>query len=265
MNCRGRIHPTRNNGRHKCRPYNRKFYTMNLKKILNKEQKRKWEELKREILEANKSLPKKGLVIETFGNVSGILRFKKISLIVIKPSGVNYDLLKIEDLVTVGLNGKKLDGKLKPSVDTSHHLHIYQNLEEIRAVVHTHSLYATAWACTGKPIPVYNTTQADKFGGEIPCAPYADNQNNHIGKSIVKYRKEEVPAILLEKHGAFIFGTNAKKSVETASELEFVAKVAFNYLQLCQALKVIPKEMDKKEVKIWRKRHLPGGDYGQQV
>jgi len=118
---------------------------MNLKKILNKEQRKKWESLKRQVLEANKSLPKKGLVVETFGNVSGILRFKKISLIVIKqPSGVDYDLLKIEDLVTVGLNGKKLDGKLKQSVDTPHHLYLYRNLKEIGAVVHTHSLYATA-------------------------------------------------------------------------------------------------------------------------
>ena len=237
---------------------------MNLKKILNKEQRGKWEELKRKVLEANKALPKKGLVVETFGNVSGILRFKKISLIVIKPSGVDYDLLKIEDLVTVGLNGKKLDGKLKQSVDTPHHLYIYRNLKEIGAVVHTHSLYATAWACTGKPIPVYNTTHADKFGGEIPCAPYSDNQNNHIGKNIIKYQKKGVPAILLEKHGAFIFGTNAKKAVKTASELEFVTKVAFNYLQLCQALKINPQEMDKKEVKIWRERHLPGGGYGQE-
>ncbi len=236
---------------------------MNLKKILNKEQKRKWEELKKEVLEANKALPKKGLVVETFGNVSGILRFKKISLTVIKPSGVDYDLLKIEDLVTVGLNGKKLDGKLKPSVDTPHHLYVYRNLKQIGGIVHTHSLYATAWACTGKPLPVYNTTHADKFGGEIPCAPYADNQNNHIGKNIIKYRKKGVPAILLKKHGAFVFDASAKKAVETASELEFVAKVAFNYLQLCQALKVIPKEMSKKETKIWRKRHLSGGGYGQ--
>jgi len=236
---------------------------MNLKKILNKEQRGKWEELKRKVLEANKALPKKGLVVETFGNVSGILRFKKISLVVIKPSGVDYDLLKMEDLVTVELNGKKLDGKLKPSVDTPHHLYIYRNLKEIGAVVHTHSVYATAWAATGKPIPVYNTTHADKFGGEIPCAPYADNQNNHIGKSIIKYQKKGVPAILLEKHGAFVFDTSAKKVVETASELEFVTKVAFNYLQLCQALKIKPKEMNKKETKIWRERHLPGGDYGQ--
>jgi len=117
---------------------------MNLKKILNKEQRKKWESLKRQVLEANKSLPKKGLVVETFDNVSGILRFKKISLIVIKPSGVDYDLLKIEDLVTVGLNGKKLDGKLKQSVDTPHHLYLYRNLKEIGVVVHTHSLYATA-------------------------------------------------------------------------------------------------------------------------
>ena len=237
---------------------------MNLKKILNKEQKRKWKELKKKVLEANKSLPKKGLVVETFGNVSGILRFKNLSLIVIKPSGVDYDLLKIEDLITVGLNGKKLDGNLIPSVDTPHHLYLYRNLKEIGGIVHIHSPYVTAWACTGRPIPVYNTTHADKFGGEIPCAPYADNQNNHIGKSIIKYRKKGVPAILLEKHGAFVFDIGAKKAVETASELEFVAKAAFNYIQLCQALKINPQEMSKKEAKIWRERHLPGGCYGQE-
>ena len=236
---------------------------MNLKKILSKEQKKKWESLKREVLETNRALPKKGLVIETFGNASGILRFKKISLVVIKPSGVDYDSLKVEDLVTVGIDGKKLDGNLLPSVDTPHHLYIYRNLKQIGGIVHTHSLYATTWACTGRPIPVYNTTHADKFGGEIPCAPYADNRDNHIGKGIIKYRKKEVPAILLEKHGAFIFGTNAKKAIETASELEFVAKIALHYLLLCQVLNRSPKEMSKREATLWRKRHLPGGGYGQ--
>jgi len=237
---------------------------MELKKILNKEQRKKWESLKREVLEANKALPKKGLVVETFGNVSEILRFKNTALIVIKPSGVDYDSLKLEDLVTVGLNGKKLDGKLKPSVDTPHHLYIYRNLKEIGGIVHTHSLYATTWAATGRPIPVYNTTHADKFGKEIPCAPYADNRDNHIGKTIIKYCKKGVPAILLKKHGAFILGTNAKKSVEIASKLEFIAKLAFHYLLLSQILEIKPKEMSKREVTLWRKRHLPGGGYGQE-
>ena len=164
----------------------------------------------------------------------------------------------------MGMDGKKLDGDLLPSVDTPHHLYIYRNLKQIGGIVHTHSLYATTWAATGRPIPVYNTTHADKFGAEIPCTPYADNRDNHIGKAIIKYRKKGVPAILLEKHGAFVFDTNAKKAVKTASELEFIAKTAFNYFSLCQALKIKPEEMNKKEVKIWRERHLPGGGYGQK-
>ena len=158
------------------------------------------ERLKEEVWRANLALPENNLVVGTTGNVSGIDRER--GYIVIKPSGVDYKSLKQEDLVVVNLEGEVVEGRKKPSVDTPHHLYLYRSLKNIGGVIHTHSSQATTFAMLEQPIPVYNTTHADIFGVEIPCTPYVDNQADHIGKAIVKYRKEGCPGILLGKHGS---------------------------------------------------------------
>ena len=126
------------------------------------------EELKQQVYEANMELPKRGLITYTWGNVSGIDR--KTNYFVIKPSGVDYDKLKPEDMVVMDLNGNKIEGEYKPSSDTPTHLELYLRYPEIGGIVHTHSPEATAWAQAGRSIPLYGTTHADYFYGEIPCA-----------------------------------------------------------------------------------------------
>ena len=130
------------------------------------------EELKQKVFEANLELPKHGLVIFTWGNVSGIDREK--GLVVIKPSGVDYDKMTAEDMVVTDLDGKVVDGKLKPSSDLMTHLEFYKNFPNIGGVVHTHSINAVAWAQAGKDIPALGTTHADYFYGPIPCTRYID-------------------------------------------------------------------------------------------
>lgn len=219
------------------------------------------ERLKQEVWQANISLPKNNLVIGTAGNVSGLA--KSVNLVVIKPSGVKYNSLQPEDLVVLNLEGKIIEGKLKPSVDTSHHLYLYRNLPDIGGIVHTHSPYATMFAMLEKPIPVYNTTQADIFGREIPCTPYVDNQDEHIGKAILKDYKEGCPAILLGKHGVFTFAATPAKALYAAVMLEYIAKTTKGALELSVVLGVKITPFSKEETQRWYARHH-GGGYGQE-
>ena len=203
--------------------------------------------LKKEVYEANLSLLENGLVVGTSGNVSAIDRSRK--RIYIKPSGVSYKKLKEENIVGIDLRGKVVEGNLNPSVDFPHHLYLYKHMPEIGTVIHTHSTYATAFAMIGSSIPVYSTAHADIFGKEIPCTPYADNQGDHIGKVIVKYRRPGCPAILLGKHGVFIFEENVKRALKAAIMLEYVAKTTKEALELARILRKPLKAFSKKEAK----------------
>ena len=218
------------------------------------------EKLRREVWQANLSLPENNLVVGTTGNVSGLDRDS--NLVVIKPSGVKYSELKPEDLVVLDINGRVVEGKLKPSVDTPHHLYLYRRLKSIGGVVHTHSPYATIFAMLEKSIPVYNTTQADTFGVEIPCTPYVDNQADHIGKAILENYKEGCPAILMGKHGVFAFAETPARAVHAALTLEYAAKTAKGALELGTAIGQKLTPFSEEETQKWYARHH-GGGYGQ--
>ena len=218
-------------------------------------------DFKKEVYEANLALPENGLVAGTSGNVSAIDRAR--NRVYIKPSGVSYKKLKKEDIVAVDLKGHVVEGNLNPSVDLPHHLYLYKHMPEIGSVIHTHSTYATAFAMIDSSISVYSTAHADIFGEEIPCTPYVDNQGDHIGRAIVKYRKSGCPAILLGRHGVFIFEETVAKAVKTAIMLEYVAKTTKEALELSRILKRPLRPFSKKEAKKWYSRHH-GGCYGQK-
>ena len=193
------------------------------------------QELKEKVLEANLSLVKHGLVIFTWGNVSGIDREK--GLVVIKPSGVSYEHMKAGDMVVVDLEGKIMDGKLNPSSDTPTHLLLYKFFKKIGGIVHTHSEWATSWAQAKRAIPAYGTTHADYFYGEIPCTrdltkdEIIKEYERSTGEVIIERFKEldynAVPGVLVSGHAPFVWGTDATNAVHNAVVLEEVAKMAF--------------------------------------
>ena len=217
--------------------------------------------LKPEVLKANLALPEWGLVVTTQGNVSGFDREKK--LVIIKPSGVSYSSLKSSDLVTLNLDGKKISGTKKPSVDWPHHLYLYRKIPGINGVVHTHSPYATAFAAAGIPISCLTTGQADIFGGEIPVTPYTDNQADNIGKAIIKTYRPGCPAIILGQHGVFAFDESPEKAVLAAKLTEYFAQINFFGLLLGKSAgrNILP--LSEKEVQKWYRRYH-GGGYGQK-
>lgn len=218
------------------------------------------EKLRYEVWQANMSLPENNLVVGTTGNVSGM--DKDTNLVVIKPSGVQYSELRQKDLVVLDMEGNVVEGKMKPSVDTPHHLYLYRNLKGVGSIIHTHSPYATMFAMLEKSIPVYNTTQADIFGKEIPCTPYVDNQADSIGKAVLKNYKEGCPAILLGKHGVFTFAETPAKALRAAVMLEYAAKTTKGALELSAVLGREMTPFSKEETQKWYARHH-GGGYGQ--
>jgi len=227
------------------------------------------EELKQAVLKANLELPKRGLVTFTWGNVSGIDR--KSNLIVIKPSGVAYDELKLEDLVVVDLEGNQVEGKLKPSSDTPTHLVIYRNFKEVGGVVHTHSRWATSWAQSGKGIPAFGTTHADYFYGEIPCTremtaneingDYEEETGNVIVETFEGINPIYVPGVLVNNHGPFTWGKDADEAVHNSVVLEEVAMMAFNTTQLTPGIKAIDKALLDKH---FLRKHGANAYYGQK-
>jgi L-ribulose-5-phosphate 4-epimerase len=165
--------------------------------------------------------------------------------VLIKPSGMDYDKLTPENLVAVKLStGEPEMGGLRPSVDLSHHLFLYRNMPGIRGVVHTHSNYATAFAAAHKSIPLALTAIADEFGGEIPCAPYIDNEGDHIGQGILKYLGRG-PAILLGNHGVFTWGPSPTAALKAAVMVEDVAKTIHLAMQLGEVIPIPPEEAEK--------------------
>jgi L-ribulose-5-phosphate 4-epimerase len=197
------------------------------------------EKLRREICQWNKELPKNGLVAWTSGNVSG--RDPKTGLIVIKPSGVVYEDLTPQNMVIVDPDGKRIEGKLNPSVDTPTHLYIYRQRPDVGGVVHTHSTFATAFAADGKPIPACLTAICDEFGGPIPVGKFAPIGGEEIGREVVRAIGES-PAILMQNHGVFAIGKDAGAAVKAAVMVEDVARTVFYAMQLGRPI-AIPKEM----------------------
>ncbi|BAS27952.1 L-ribulose-5-phosphate 4-epimerase [Limnochorda pilosa] len=179
------------------------------------------EALRQAVWEANVRLPRERLVTMTSGNASG--RDAETGLVVIKPSGVLYDELQPEDLVVVDLDGNVVEGRLRPSVDTSTHLYIYRERPDVGGVIHTHSPYATSFAALGEPIPVVLTAIADEYGGPIPCGPYAPVGGDAIGRAVVEHIGSS-PAILLKSHGIFALGRDVHAALKAAVMVEDVAK-----------------------------------------
>jgi L-ribulose-5-phosphate 4-epimerase len=162
---------------------------------------------------------------------------------------MDYDCMRPADMVVADLEGRKLEGKWNPSVDLPDHLYIYKHCPEVGGVIHTHSNYATSLALLGMPIPAYLTAIADEFGDEIPCAPYVDNQADHIGQAIVKYRNR-APAILMGQHGVFAWGPTPRAALKAAVMLEDVSKTVHLALLLGK-----PTPLSPEEVKKWWNRY----------
>ncbi len=228
------------------------------------------EELKQAVYEANMDLPRYGLVTFTWGNVSAIDREK--GLFVIKPSGVEYEKLKAEDMVVMDLNGKKVEGRYNPSSDTATHLELYKAFPEIGGVVHTHSSYATSWAQAGRSIPCYGTTHADYIYGEVPCVrcltaeeiaeAYEENTGHLIVNEFRRMNKDPmaVPAVLCKNHGPFAWGKNAKEAVHNAVVLEEVAKMAYRAETINPRIQPAPQELQDKH---YYRKHGANAYYGQ--
>lgn len=228
------------------------------------------EELKIKVFEANMELPKRGLVTYTWGNVSGIDR--ESGLFVIKPSGVDYDTMSPDDMVVMDLEGNKVEGKYKPSSDTPTHLELYKRYEEIGGVVHTHSTEAVAWAQAGRSIPLYGTTHADYFYGEIPCArsltpeEIEEAYEKNTGLVIIETFDERglnpmyTPGVLCTNHGPFTWGKDAAEAVHNAVVLEEVAKMALKTELINPNVKTAP---DCIRDKHFFRKHGANAYYGQ--
>ncbi len=225
------------------------------------------EALKEVVFNANLNLVKHGLVLFTWGNVSGIDR--KNNLIVIKPSGVSYDAMKPDDMVVVDFDGNIIGGKLKPSSDTLTHIELYKAFREVGGIVHTHSTYAVAWAQALKAIPAMGTTHADHFYGEIPCTRELTKEEvdrgyeKETGTVIIETFKNidplHVPGVLVGNHGPFAWGANAEKAVYNAVVLEEVARMALFTLQLGNANPIKQYLLDKH----FNRKHGKNAYYGQ--
>jgi L-ribulose-5-phosphate 4-epimerase len=211
------------------------------------------EKLKEQLTALHLELPKNQLVTWTGGNVSA--RDPETGFVVIKPSGVLYPDLTPEKMVVLDLNGKIVEGILKPSSDTATHLYIYRNRADVNGIVHTHSPYATAFAAVGKPIPAVLTAICDEFGGPIPVGGFAPIGDEAIGKEVVKSIGDS-PAILMQNHGVFTIGKSAKAAVKSAVMVEDVARTVYFAMQLGELIP-IPDEM----VTRLHKRYLD--EYGQ--
>ena len=230
------------------------------------------EKMKQEVLEANLLLPQYGLITFTWGNVSAIDR--KTGIVAIKPSGVDYDTMKAEDIVLVDLEGNIVEGNLKPSSDLATHLEFYRNWKNIGGVVHTHSRWATSFAQAGLDIQALGTTQADYFYGRIPCTRLMTEKEIHgdyeleTGKVIVETFKErnidpdEVPAVLVHSHGPFCWGTDAFNAVHNAVVLEEVAMM--NTMATLLRNNAIEPMQQVLLDKHFKRKHGPGAYYGQK-
>src|SRR4051812_23085865 len=226
-------------------------------------------ELKREAYEANIALPREGLINLTFGNASALDRRRGI--FAIKPSGVDYSALKVNDMVLVDLDGKKVEGRLSPSSDTPTHRRLFLGFKAIGGVVHTHSSHASAFAQAGRAVPIFGTTHADYFCGEIPVTrkmtakeigdgAYEWETGNVIIERFKDIDPLDCPGVLVNRHAPFTWGPTVAKAVEVAVAAECIAQMALMSLQLEPKLRAIEPELLAKHFK---RKHGPGAYYGQ--
>ncbi len=227
------------------------------------------ESLKELVCKANLELPKYGLVTFTWGNVSGVDR--ESGLMVIKPSGVEYDNMTVEDMVVVSLEtGEKVEGKWKPSSDTATHVALYNAFPEIGGIVHTHSRQATSFAQAGRGIPAYGTTHGDYFYGEIPCTrkmtpeeiggEYEKETGNVIIETFKGIDENTIPAVLVNSHGPFSWGTDPENAVHNAVVLEELAFMALQTETLNPSVKPMQQELLDKH---FLRKHGKNAYYGQ--
>ena len=228
------------------------------------------EELKKIVCEANLELPKYGLVTFTWGNVSGVDREK--GLMVIKPSGVEYDNMTPDDMVVVSLaTGEKVEGKCKPSSDTATHVALYNAFPNIGGVVHTHSRWATSWAQAGRGIPAYGTTHGDYFYGEIPCTrdmtpeEIRGEYEKETGTVIIEAFRDKdpdaVPGVVVKNHGPFAWGKNADEAVHNAAVMEEVAFMDWHAMILNPEAGAMPQVLLDKH---YLRKHGANAYYGQK-
>ncbi|MDO4500580.1 MAG: L-ribulose-5-phosphate 4-epimerase [Erysipelotrichaceae bacterium] len=228
------------------------------------------EELKAKVFKANLELPEYGLVVFTWGNVSGIDREK--GLVVIKPSGVEYDKMTADDMVVVDMEGNVVEGKLKPSSDLATHLEFYKNFPNIGGVVHTHSVNAVAWAQAGKDIPALGTTHGDYFYGSIPCTRLMTDEEIkgayelNTGKVVVEefnkrgINPDYMPAVLVHSHGPFTWGKDPFDAVHNSVVLDTLAEMALKSVTINPS---VPPMQDTLLDKHFLRKHGPGAYYGQ--
>lgn len=226
--------------------------------------------LKQECYEANMLLPKLDLVIYTFGNVSCIDR--NAGVFAIKPSGVDYDKLTPNDIVIVDLEGKIVDGKMRPSSDTNTHLELYKAFPTLGGIVHTHSTFAVAWAQAARAVPLYGTTHADHLAADIPCTEFMADERikndyeTETGLQIIDcFRKQnlnpsEIPMVLVAGHGPFTWGKNAEKAVYHARVLEELCKMAFITEQVQPKVARLKDSLIQKH---YNRKHGKDAYYGQ--
>lgn len=226
-------------------------------------------ELKESVWKANLDLSRSGLVVLTFGNVSGLDRRRGI--MAIKPSGVAYEALKAEDIVLVDLEGNVVEGRLRPSSDAPTHLELYKSFPDIGGVAHAHSAYATMFAQARREIPCYGTTHADQFHGSVPltrlpseaevAAAYERSTGRIIVERFAGLAPLELPAVLVAGHGPFTWGRSAAEAVETAVVLELVARTAYGSMALEPRLGPLDGHLREKH---FRRKHGPDAYYGQK-
>lgn len=226
--------------------------------------------LRKAVLEANLALPRHGLVTFTWGNVSGIDRERE--LVAIKPSGVAYEDMGVDDIVVLTLSGERVDGRMRPSSDTPTHLALYRHYPQIGGIVHTHSTHATAWAQARRPIPALGTTHADYFHGTIPCSrpltreeveeAYEHNTGRVIIETLGKSSPLAMPGILVSEHAPFAWGRSADDAVHNAVVLEEVARIALLTLSLSPRQEPIADYLLDKH---YLRKHGAKAYYGQNA
>ncbi len=225
--------------------------------------------LKEQVFECNKKLPELGLVLYTFGNVSGIDRKKNV--IAIKPSGVSYEDLKVDDITILDLENNIIEGKMRPSSDTKTHILLYNHFPEIHGIVHTHSTYASAWAQAIKPIPILGTTHADHLTHDIPCTEVMSddaikgNYELETGNQILDVFKDsdykEIEMVLVAGHGPFTWGKTPEKAVYNSAVLEELAKMACLTMQINPGIQPIKQTLRDKH---YQRKHGDNSYYGQK-
>ena len=225
--------------------------------------------LKQRVWTCNRELPELGLVLQAFGNVSGIDRER--GLVAIKPSGIPYHELKVQDIVVVDLNNNVVEGRLRPSSDTRTHTYLYRSFPEIGGIVHTHSTYAVAWAQALKPIPLLGTTHADLLPADVPCTDIMSDEmiegdyEEETGKQIVDVftnrSYKDVPMVLVGGHGPFTWGETPEKALHHSQMLEELARMAALTLQINPASPRLKQSLIDKH---FSRKHGPDAYYGQE-